>query len=182
MSKQQFLNIMEDQPKTSKIGLNYGIILGVVLILIQVIMYVTGMFFEGKQWPMYVYYLIFPVTIILGIKTYKANNGGFLTLGQALKVGISIAAISGLLFAIYNAIFNLVIDPGFAEQMLDITREKLAENPNMTEEQIEMSIDWARKLGGPVIGGAFFIVMSVFFGFIYSLIGGLIMQKKQDLY
>jgi len=53
-------------------------------------------------------------------------------------------------------------------------------NPNYTEEQIEMSVKQGKKLGGPVFGGAFFILMSVFFGFIYSLISGLIMQKKEE--
>ena len=174
---------METQ-KTSakKFIINYGVLLGILSVLLGAVIYITNSYTD-PHWIFSVLGVVILIGVIVyAIKAFKKANGGFLTLGQALKVGISIAAISGLLFAIYNAIFNLVIDPGFAEQMLDITREKLAENPNMTEEQIEMSIDWARKLGGPVIGGAFFIVMSVFFGFIYSLIGGLIMQKKQDLY
>ncbi|WP_438422889.1 DUF4199 domain-containing protein [Aquimarina macrocephali] len=173
---------MENQIPTAKFSSNYGVILGIILILIHVLMYVSGMLLEGKQWPMYLYYLIFPVFIFSTIHAYKKKNNGFLSLGQAIKIGISIAALSGLVYAVYNGIFNFFIEPDFIDQMLELTREKMMENPNMTEEQIEMSINWAKKLGGPIIGGAFFILLSVFFGFIYSLIGGLIMQKKQDLY
>ncbi|PKV50495.1 uncharacterized protein DUF4199 [Aquimarina sp. MAR_2010_214] len=173
---------MENQIPTAKFSSNYGIILGIILILIHVLMYVSGMLLEGKQWPMYLYYLIFPVFIFSTIHSYKKKNNSFLSLGQAIKIGISIAALSGLVYAVYNGIFNFFIEPDFIDQMMEVTREKMMENPNMTEEQIEMSINWAKKLGGPIIGGAFFILLSVFFGFIYSLIGGLIMQKKQDLY
>ncbi|WP_271784009.1 DUF4199 domain-containing protein [Aquimarina algiphila] len=173
---------MENQIPTAKFSINYGIILGLILILIHVLMYVSGMLLEGKQWPMYLYYAIFPAFVIFAISAYKKKNSGFLTLGQALKTGISIAALSGLVYAIYNGIFNFFIEPDFIDQMMEVTREKMMENPNMTEEQIEMSIKFAKKLGGPIIGSAFFILLSVFFGFIYSLIGGLIMRKKQDLY
>ena len=37
---------------------NYGLVLGLILILIAVIMYVTGLQLEGEQWPMYIYYII----------------------------------------------------------------------------------------------------------------------------
>ena len=50
---------METQkPTTGKFAMNYGIILGVVMILISVITYVTGMALEGTQWPQYIYYII----------------------------------------------------------------------------------------------------------------------------
>ncbi|EZH74027.1 hypothetical protein ATO12_14215 [Aquimarina atlantica] len=173
---------MENKIPTAKFSSSYGIILGMILVLIHVIMYVSGLLLDGEQWPMYLYYIIFPIFIFFAIHTFKKKSNGFLSLGQAIKIGISIAALSGLVYAIYNGIFNFFIEPDFIDQMLEVTREKMMENPNMTEEQIEMSINWAKKLGGPIIGGAFFILLSVFFGFIYSLIGGLIMQKKQDLY
>jgi len=167
---------------SKKIMTTYGIGLGITLILISVLMYVTGMVYEGKNWPMVVYYLLFPAVLILGIYSYKKKNNGFLTLTDALKVGMAIAAISGLVYALYNIIFNYFIEPDFVEQMAEVTRTKLMENPNITEEQIEMSLKWGKKMGGPIFGGAFFILMSVFFGFIYSLISGLIMQKKEELY
>ncbi|UJH91987.1 DUF4199 domain-containing protein [Antarcticibacterium sp. 1MA-6-2] len=110
-----------------KIGANYGIILGFILILISVIMYVTGLAYEGAQWPMYVYYVLFPVLIILGIRAYKKENNSFLSLSEALKVGVSIGVISGILFLIYNLIFNYLIEPEFAEQMIEIARNQMAE-------------------------------------------------------
>lgn len=166
-------------PSVSKFALPNGAILGILLIVIVVIMYVTGMLYEGTQWPMYIYYLIYPFFIGYCIYVYRAKNGGFLKLSQALKVGIAIAAISGLVYAIYNVIFAYVIEPGFAERMLDVARDNMLEqNPNMTDEQLEMGLSIAEKMSNPLLGGAFFIVMSVFFGFIYSLISGLIFKRE----
>ena len=49
---------METQKLTpGKFALNYGLILGLVMIAIAVVTYVTGMALEGKQWPTYLYYI-----------------------------------------------------------------------------------------------------------------------------
>ena len=49
-----------EQEKLSpgKFAKNYGIILGLILVFLSVIMYVTGMQLEGKQWPMYIFSLL----------------------------------------------------------------------------------------------------------------------------
>lgn len=170
---------MTNQYPTAKFALPNGVVLGAILIVIVVIMYVTGMLYEGKQWPMYLFYLIFPLFIGYSIYTYRAKNGGFLTLGQAIKVGLAIAAISGLVYAIYNAIFAYIIEPDFADTMLDVARENMVkQNPNMTEDQIETGMAIAKKMSNPLLGGAFFILLSIFFGFIYSLFSGLIFKRE----
>ena len=140
-------------------------------------MYVTGMAYEGKQWPMYIYYVIFPVVIIFGIKNFKTENNTFLTLSEALKVGVLIGVVSGIIFLIYNLIFNYIIEPDFAEQMLDVTRTQMAES-GATDEQIEMSLGWIKWMSNPFLGGAIWIAMSAFFALIYSLIAGLVMKKE----
>lgn len=165
-------------PSPAKIGVNYGLLLGIILILISVVMYVTGMAYEGKQWPMYIYYVIFPVVIIFGIKNYKAENNTYLSLSEALKVGVLIGVISGIIFLIYNLIFNYIIEPDFGEQMIEISRNQMAEAGTLTEEQIEMSIGWVRWMTNPFLGGAIWIAMSAFFALIYALIAGLVMKKE----
>ena len=160
-----------------KFGLNYGVLLGIIMVLIAVIMYVTGMMLEGKQWPQFLYYLIFPAVIIIGIKAYKAKNCGFLKLGDALKVGLVIAIISALIYVIYGIIFNYVLEPGYIDKLMSVARDKMLENPNATEEQIEMSINIMEKMSDPIIGSSAWVGLSLFFGLIYSLVGGLVMKK-----
>ena len=170
---------MEHQkPTTGKFALNYGLILGLVMITISVITYVTGLALEGAQWPNIIYYITFPIIIIYGISQYKKANANLLSLGDAIKVGLVIAIISALVFVVYGLIFNYVIDPEFTQQALEVAKEKMLENPNMTDEQVEQSIAMIEKFNNPIFGFSFWVAMSAFFGLIYSLIGGLIMRTK----
>ena len=171
---------METQKITpGKFALNYGLILGLVMIAIAVVMYVTGMALELKQWPQYLYYIIFPVTVIYAISQYKKSNGNLLRLGEAIKLGVIIGVISGIVYAVYNIIFQYVIDTEFAELIMDATRDKMLENPNMTEEIVDQSMAMMEKFMNPFVGSAFWIALSTFFGLIYSLIGGLVMKKEE---
>ena len=172
---------MENQkPTAGKFALNYGVILGVLMIAIGVVTYVTGMALEGQQWPNIIYYIAFPVVIMYAISQYKKANANTLGLGDAIKVGLSIAVISAIVYLIYGLLFNYVIDPEFMGQMMEVQRDKLLENPNMTPEAVEQSTKMMEMMFNPFIGSAFWVAMSAFFGLIYSLIGGLVMKTKSN--
>ncbi|RCT55141.1 DUF4199 domain-containing protein [Winogradskyella sp. KYW1333] len=172
---------MENQkPTAGKFALNYGVILGVLMIAIGVVTYVTGMALEGQQWPNIIYYIAFPVVIMYAISQYKKANANTLGLGDAIKVGLSIAVISAIVYLIYGLLFNYVIDPEFMGQMMEVQRDKLLENPNMTPEAVEQSMKMMEMMFNPFIGSAFWVAMSAFFGLIYSLIGGLVMKTKSN--
>ncbi|WP_452229406.1 MULTISPECIES: DUF4199 domain-containing protein [unclassified Lacinutrix] len=157
---------------------NYGLVLGLILILISVLMYVTGLQLKGEQWPMYIYYIIFPTVIIYAINQYKKSNANLLSLGSAIKIGLLIAVISAIVFAVYGLIFNYIIDPEFQGLAMEATRDKLLENPNLTEELVDQQMVMIKKFSNPLLGSAFWIALSAFFGLIYSLIGGLVMKKE----
>jgi hypothetical protein len=170
---------MEAQkPTVGKFARNYGVTLGVIMILIAVIMYVTGMSMEGKQWPQYLYYIIFPVVIFYAISQFKKQNANVLSLGQAIKLGVVIAAISAIVYIIYGFIFNYIIDPEFMGQMKEVVRDKMLEAPNATQEMVDQQMKFVEMFMNPLIGSALWIGLSMFFGLIYSLIGGLVMKKE----
>ncbi|WP_299526230.1 DUF4199 domain-containing protein [Winogradskyella sp.] len=170
---------MEHQkPTAGKFALNYGIILGVIMLAISVTMYVTGMALEGVQWPVFIYYVLFPIIIIYGISQFKKTNANTLSLGDGLKVGLAIAIISALVYVVWIFVFNYAIDPEFTAQSMEVVREKMLENPNMTEEQVEQSIKWAEMFSSPSAASLGWTAMSLIFGLIYSLIGGLVMKTK----
>ncbi|HEX9827539.1 MAG TPA: DUF4199 domain-containing protein [Flavobacteriaceae bacterium] len=170
---------MEAQkPTVGKFAMNYGVILGVIMILIGVITYVTGMALEGKQWPQWLYYIIFPVVIFYAISQFKKQNANVLSLGQAIKLGLVIAAISAIVYAIYILIFSYIIDPEFMGQMKEVVRDKMLEAPNATQEMVDQQMKVAEMFMSPLVGSALWIGLSMFFGLIWSLIGGLVMKKE----
>lgn len=163
----------------AKFSVNYGLILGLIMTVIHVFMYVSGMMLEGKQWPQFMYYLLFPILIIYAVSQFKKKNANLLSLSQAIKIGLVASIISALVYSVYSLIFHYVIDPEFVNKLMEVTREKMMENPNMTEETVDQSMQFAEKFMNPFFGVTFWIALSAIFGLIYSLIGGLIMKNEQ---
>ena len=171
-----------DTPKASlkKIALNYGLILGLLSIVITVILFVTNNHIDRPWWSSLLSFLLMIAIIVYGLKAFKAANGGFMSLGEAIKTGLAISVVAGIIGAIFNYLFVTVIEPDFVAKMLDFTRERMYEqNPNMTEEQAEMALSMSEKFMSPGIMSAFAIIGSLFFGFIISLIAGLVMKQNR---
>ena len=175
---------MEKQLDAKKIMLQNGILLGLVTILISVIGYVSGITLSGDSiLQLLISVLGFAaiiVFIVLGIKKYRAGNGGFISLSQAIKIGLGVAVIGGVIAALYNVVFVEYIDPDFTEKILLLQKEKMLEaDPNLTQQQLDAGIGMARKFSTPWMQFAFSIIGSLFFGFIITLIAGLVMRKEE---
>jgi uncharacterized membrane protein YeaQ/YmgE (transglycosylase-associated protein family) len=172
---------METQAlSVKKIAMPYGLILALATIVLSVIVYVMGMTYDQPWWQSLLNFVLMVTCIVYGLKAYKNGNGGFLSLGEALKTGLAIALIAGIVGSIFSYLFVTVIEPDFAVNMLEATREKMIEqNPEMTEEQMTVTLDITEKMMSPGILVAFGIIASLFFGFIISLIAGLVMKQNR---
>ncbi|CAM4075258.1 DUF4199 domain-containing protein [Flavobacterium weaverense] len=175
---------MEEKISPAKSGLLYGVLFGVIMVLEFVIMYAIGMkTLVGTSAGVVVNianYLILPLIFIyLGCYNYKKNiNNGFITFGECLKTGVSIAFIAALVYAIFTVIFNLLF-PEFIEEMLSISKSEMTkQTPNMTSEQLEMGLSMIKKFMNPFIVFPVTLAMYSFFGLIYSLIVGAILKNE----
>ncbi len=175
---------MENQANTKQTIINYGLILGAASIILSAGIYAAGInLMEQPTWVKILSYVIFIVSIIAGIKKYRDLNNNYLTLGQAMKVGIGIALVGGILSAIYTYIFFSFIDPEIITQIMANAEEKmLDQNPDMTEEQIEMGTKVAKMFMSPFALSTMAIIGSLIMGAIISLIGGLILKKEDTSY
>ncbi|HLV93111.1 MAG TPA: DUF4199 domain-containing protein [Aequorivita sp.] len=170
---------METQsPSIQKIALNYGVLLGLFTIVLQVISYALDAHIDRPWWLTFGQLLISIAIIVLGLKAFKNENNSYLTFGQSIKTGLAISLIAGIISIIFNYIFITYIDPDFIQKTMDFTREEMAKNPNLTEEQINMSMEMSAKFMTPWIMSAFAIIGTMFFGFIISVIAGLALRKN----
>ncbi|MEZ4882794.1 MAG: DUF4199 domain-containing protein [Flavobacteriaceae bacterium] len=171
---------MENQTASlKKIALNYGVLLALLSIVLQVISYVLDVHIDRPWWLTVLQLLISVSVIVYGIKAFKTDNAGFLTLGQALKIGLAISLIAGIIAVVFNYIFMNYIDPDFIQKTLDFSREQMLEkNPDMPQEQIDIAMNMSAKFMSPMIMSAFSIIATLFFGFIISLFAGLAMKKN----
>jgi len=161
-----------------KFALNYGLITGVAMILLAAIMYVTGLGLEGVQWPNWIYYAFFAGIIFYTINAYKKANAGVLSLGEAIKIGLTIAGVSAVIAIAYGYVFENFIDPEYIQQALKFQEDKLLENSSMSPEQKELQMKTMESMMSATLRNAILLGFSLIFGLIYSLIGGLIMKKE----
>ncbi len=170
---------MESKASSKNVMLNYGLILGVVSILISVISYALGMHLE-RDWKFGVLGFVAMIVILsMAIKKFKTDNNNLLSFGQAVKVGMGVAIVSSVIVIIYNQIFINFIEPEMMNQLLEVEKAKWVE-ANMTTEQMEAAEDMFNLFSGAAISSAIAIVASAFFGFIISAIAGAIMKRSAE--
>lgn len=170
----------------AKSAIQYGVLFGVLMVLEFMVSYTmdidpisnptVGTVFNTFN------YLIFPVAFIaIGCSNYKKSNFGFVTLSECLKIGVTICVIAAVIYAIFSVIFNLIF-PEFINETIDKIRAVTLQNtPEITEEQLEMSMSWVRKFMNPAIALPFTVLMYAFLGLIYSLIVGVIIKKDKPV-
>ena len=77
-----------------KLMINYGILLGVTSVLINVIAYATDTHLQPHWSVQLIGFLIFVSIVVIAHKAFKKENDGYMKLAQALKIGLGIALIS----------------------------------------------------------------------------------------
>lgn len=169
---------MDNQVSSKNIMMKYGVYLAVSSILINLVFYATGNLLT-LGWALALVGLILTIVfLVMGIKKYRETNGGLLSWGQAVKIGVGISIVSAFIGVIYSLVFNNFIDPTIQEQAIEIQRQAW-ENSNMPDEQIEAAEEMAKTFSSPAITSAIQIVVAAFFGFIISAIAGAIMKKSE---
>lgn len=176
---------MSEITSPAKSAVQYGLFFGVIMVLEFVIPYALGLDLIKNQTLGLVInilnFLVLPILFIsLALNNFKKNiNKGFLSFGQGLKAGVSVTVIAGLISAVFMIIFFLIF-PEYGQEILEKTREVMVEkNPNMTQEQLDMSMSMMEKFSSPYITGPVTVAMYALIGLIYSLIISAILKNDQ---
>jgi hypothetical protein len=89
---------------------------------------------------------------------YKKNGDGFMSYGQGFKIGFLMALVSLVVYAVFFFIYTTFVDANLMDTVYDAQRDKMEAQGNMTDEQIETGLRFARMLFWPIfIVGALFI-------------------------
>jgi hypothetical protein len=168
---------MEQKPASLfKSSLTSGIYIGIVLILISVVMYATGVMFE--KWAQYVSWPILILGAIYAQITYRKSLGGEMTYGQALGVGVLALIFASVLSSIYAYLLYTVIDPSLLEQVRIMTEQRLVEQGNIPEEQLDQFMEISMRFQKPAIMALMGIFGGALIGLIISLITGIFTKKN----
>lgn len=118
--------------------------------------------------------------ILIVQANYRKEQEGLLSFGDAFKIGLGISAIGGLAFGLYNTVYVLWIDPEFNEKYFAYSMGLDRGTPSFQQQ-------YAEAMSGSnfmysISGQAILMYLTVFLiGFVVSIIGGLILQRKQKL-
>lgn len=163
---------MEKKPVTHFI---VGGIMGAITVLFSVILIITDQL--QNQSLGWISSALMLVALIYFIRDYGNAKNNQLGFGDLFAFGFKSSAFATILILAFQVIFNLAF-PEMQDKMLEITRQKMLEqNPQPTDDQIEMALSFTKKFFWPfVIGGT--ILGTLLFGAIGSLIGAAITKKN----
>ncbi|MEY1639759.1 DUF4199 domain-containing protein [Tenuifilum osseticum] len=162
-----------------KHSMNYGLIMGVALIILSLITYLAGIV-KPPFWVSIINYAIIIGIIVWGTKKYRDEVlEGAITYGNALGFGVLITLFAGVIVAVFTYIQITLIDPDFVSKMLAIAEEELVKR-GMPDEQIEMAIEMQKKFMSPLIMTISSLLGMVVMGFIFSLITSIFLKKEKS--
>ena len=160
--------------------ITYGIILGSISVVFQLMLFLLDMHYKNDSTAGIVALLITSGVLVYSFIVFKKNNEGFMTLSEALKIGLGVSLISAIIGIIYTQLLVNVLDPDTMQKSLELSIDNMrAQNPEIPQEALETARSIQEKMSSPLIFTAVQIIFSLFFGFIISLIGGLIVKKSR---
>jgi hypothetical protein len=121
---------------------------------------------------------LIPVSVaVIAIITFKKDNNGLLALKQAIKLGVGVFLVAGIIGLAYLTLFINFIDPDFISNTAALQADALREaQSTLDEDIIEMQQTNTEKffyISYPVI-----LILNVFLGLIVGLLTGLFTKKS----
>lgn len=165
-------------PKIGKFALNYGLILGGIIVVFSIMLYLQDLHYQQGIWNAVVSFVLTLVVVTVAMMQFRKANEGKLSFGQAIKIGVGAALISAVVGIVWNLVLTQVIDPETTEKALAYAEEQMRTEYNLNQEQIDAQISMSRKMAAPYIQVPFALIASVIFGFLASLIPALVLKKS----
>ena len=170
----------ESSTSIKTIIINFGIILGLTSVLFQLMLYFFDMHYKNDTTAGIISLIIMIGILIYSFIQFKKANEGFISLSEALKIGLGVSLVSAIISIIYTQILINFLDPETMNKSLDLTIENMRiQNPEMPKEALESVRSIQKKMSSPLIFSAIQIIFALFFGFVISLIGGLVVKKSK---
>jgi len=162
---------MEKKVTTS---LTMGVIISLILIVIAIIGYITGI--DQQTWYRWISILIFGGAIIYTCINYGKQSDSNVTFGNTFAFGFKTSAVVTCIMIVFLIIFILVF-PDIKEKAMDTARKQMEEKNQLSQEQIENALAFAKKsfMVFLIVGAVFLYLIA---GVIFSLIGAAVTKKN----
>jgi hypothetical protein len=166
---------MGEKVTVSQVSIKYGLVTGLVLVVYNLALYMTGLFTNDKLG--WITYVILIVMIYLAHKAFKDGGDGFMTLGQGLGVGMLVTVIGGVITSLFSYFYIKFVDETIIEQILEVARVKMEEQ-GLDDDQIDQALSISEKMMTPEMMVIWGILGMVIIGFVIALIVSLFTKKN----
>jgi hypothetical protein len=155
--------------------MNWGAILGFVLIALSLAFYLMGL--TEASWVQWISYAAIGAVIYVATKARKDNSNGFISYGQGLGTGVGVAFFASILVAFYTYVFFSFIDADMLEEMILRVEDQMYDQGTPAD-QVEIAMQYTRKFMAPGPMAAMVVLTYTIIGFIISLITSAILKKE----
>ena len=140
-------------------ALKYGLYTGLAVAAYSILLYSTNLI-NNSFLPMLTYVLSIG-GVVLAMREYKGQNQGFMPFNKGFGLGFLTSFVGSIVSIIISTVYTSFINTNAIPSILDYQRMKLEENPQMTEEMIDMAMGMTEKMIHPplsllvgLVGGA----------------------------
>ena len=156
----------QEPASTKQVVMKWGLILGLVSVVLTLITYMSGTVNNAIQWLG-----LIPTigAIVLAHNEFKKSGDGYMSYGKGLGIGTLLNLVAGVISSVFAYVYLSFVDGSY----LDLIKEQQItqmEEQGLSDQQIEQALSFSEFFMSPIfflIAGIFF---AVFFGFVLSLI------------
>ncbi len=178
---------MENQEvqNNSTHSIKWGVILGVISVLITLVIYITDISLLTSGWVNTAIIIISIGLVFYASIDYRKQLGGFMTFGQAFLHCFVVLAISGLIALLFRYLLFNVIDPEAASVMAEAqmeatmkTMESLGGANGEMMDGMETSLANQFNIGTMAMGYGFTLI---FYAIGAAIVGAITKKKNKEL-
>ena len=126
---------MSNKISTKQVAINFGLLLSAYNVITGLLLVLLNLHYQNNSTIGLINLGVIIGVILYGIYHFKKSNDGYIKISEALKTGIGISLISGIISAIYSIVLVYVIDPDFIEKTLEFQKNIMLEkDKNLTLE------------------------------------------------
>jgi hypothetical protein len=170
---------MESSSSYKTFGINYGIIFGAYSILVLLLSYVLD--FSRENWGFSLVNFIITIGIAgYAVYSFRKNNALQLSIGQAVKIGLIVGAIGGLIYAVYMYIHYTMVDTAFIETMKEDAMKAVEESSKgQPKEEVEMAKKITAITASPFIIATVTLIGVLIKTVLVGLVAGFIFRNER---
>lgn len=165
------------------VSMRYGLIGSLALIALGLVFHIFELVdYTGQESNWLSSLLNWGVMIaifVMAVRKHRDTDlGGYISFGRAFMVGFLAALIIAVITTVWTYLFFTVIEPDLIGNILEMTRENMATQQNMSEEQIDQALSFMGFMftpGGMSLTAGFFTLLA---GTFFSLIVAAVMKKN----